>query len=499
MEINPMISITRGSKRIVFIATLTTLTAIVVSSWLKPRVDAANPDNFFAWLPLLSNTQSEFTRVQRGETLRINTGSNWPFIDSKGRLWQADRSFVGGTPLTRPDELPVPHPIYLTERYGMTDYAIPIENGAYRIVLHFAETFPGINANGQRIFQVTVEGETLKEIDIISETGGRNIPTTRLVNTTVTDAELNIQFSRGKQKTVINAIEVIPIASINLPNELRINIGGPQFTTLAGDVWEADRGFTGGKAVDRGEITISGSNLPIYSTERHSMSGYDLPLQNGTYLVRLHFAETYPPIQESGRRRFHVEVENERLSDLDVFTEAGGSHTALVKEVTVSVMDELLDIRFFRVRQNPELNGIEVRLLNGDIPATSTPTRLPLTSTPNQTSTPTIVVPTATKVLSTLIPSPTSEPIPTDIPTEVPPTETKTPTNEPPTATFTLFPTLTATPTATSNPPSPSSTPSNVPPTAVPTITPKPIQVVPTATIFEPLAPTKASNPNPYP
>ena len=139
-----------------------------------------------------------------------------------------------------------------------------------------------------------------------------------------------------------------------------------------GCVWKADQpysedakwGCLGGLTVRRTEITgVPGTKAPdVYLTERYSMDGYRFDVPNGTYSVRLHFAETYTGITKAGDRVFTVKIQGkETIKDLDVLTEAGKFATPLVKEVTgIQVTDGKLLIEFVPNVQNPEINGIEV-------------------------------------------------------------------------------------------------------------------------------------------
>jgi endoglucanase len=143
---------------------------------------------------------------------------------------------------------------------------------------------------------------------------------------------------------------------------IRINAGAEKpVIDSQGRTWLADTGFADGEIVDRGEIAIQKTKIPeIYRTERWGMTSFSHPIPNGKYLVRLHFAETYDGITAKGGRVFSVTVEGTPIQNLDVFAEAGGPNTALVREVPVTVTDEKLDITFTLDQQNPEINGIEI-------------------------------------------------------------------------------------------------------------------------------------------
>jgi hypothetical protein len=87
------------------------------------------------------------------------------------------------------------------------------------------------------------------------------------------------------------------------------------------------------------------------------------PIQNGTYNVYLHFAETDEQITGKGQRVFSIEVEGERrFTDFDIYREAGKRNFAVRKIVeNVSVTDGKLEITLVRgTTQNPKISGIEI-------------------------------------------------------------------------------------------------------------------------------------------
>lgn len=182
---------------------------------------------------------------------------------------------------------------------------------------------------------------------------------------------------------------------------LRIDTGSStDYIDVDGNLWVADTGFVGGRARGRYTVPISGTpDDRIYQTERYAMSAYLLPVSNGRYSVRLHFAEDNRLLGEPGKRVFGVQVEDTTLPNVDVYAEAGALYKALVRSVDVEVDDGQLDILFTSIADNPQIKGIEVLPLGGGAEPTATPTR---TSTPTASATPT----------ATRTPTPTITPTP---------------------------------------------------------------------------------------
>jgi|GEM_PF-948283 len=149
---------------------------------------------------------------------------------------------------------------------------------------------------------------------------------------------------------------------------LRVEAGGSAgYTDTAGNAWAADTGFSGGATVDRGAIAIANTNDDkIYQTERYGMTGYAFTVDNGSYTVRLHFAETYTGITGAGQRVFSVNVEGVALNNIDIYAETGGRNIALIRTANVSVVDGQLNLTFTASVNNALINGIEI------IPASAT-------------------------------------------------------------------------------------------------------------------------------
>jgi hypothetical protein len=87
---------------------------------------------------------------------------------------------------------------------------------------------------------------------------------------------------------------------------------------------------------------------------------YNIPVSNGSYLVRLHFAELNK--NGEGLRVFDVNIEGgeKELTLFDIFKEAGGVGKAIVKEFNIDISDGALNIDFIRQVENAKISAIEV-------------------------------------------------------------------------------------------------------------------------------------------
>jgi Tol biopolymer transport system component len=146
---------------------------------------------------------------------------------------------------------------------------------------------------------------------------------------------------------------------------IRINTGGPGWTDSQGHFWEADRAYNTGSVSSFSNAIGNTSDDTLYQTERWDAETqpelqYHFAVANGTYLVRLHFAENVARNWSVGARVFDVDIEGiNRFNDIDVFREAG-ARNALVKSTTVTVTDGELNILFRHQIQNPIIDAIEV-------------------------------------------------------------------------------------------------------------------------------------------
>jgi alpha-galactosidase len=134
------------------------------------------------------------------------------------------------------------------------------------------------------------------------------------------------------------------------------------FTDEEGNVWQADHGFADGDTTSReNDMPIANTKTPsLYRSERYGMSAFSLPLANGNYTVKLHFAETYDAMNAPGLRVFSFNVAGHEFKDLDLFAKTGGVGRADVESVPVEITGGKLDITFTPNIENPEINGIEI-------------------------------------------------------------------------------------------------------------------------------------------
>ena len=134
------------------------------------------------------------------------------------------------------------------------------------------------------------------------------------------------------------------------PLAIRINAGGPALS-YQGEFFSADASFTGGKTYENTAATVAA----LYKTERSADApltfGYTVPVEDGNYLIRLHFAEIYHGAAGggpggAGKRVFDVSLEDQLVLDNFDINAAVGAQTATVREFLVSVTDGQVNLFF---------------------------------------------------------------------------------------------------------------------------------------------------------
>lgn len=182
------------------------------------------------------------------------------------------------------------------------------------------------------------------------------------------------------------ALDLTPRAYIpNAPvfrAPLRINAGGPA-QTIDGASWigcaalAACGGYlSGGFAYTPQPLPIINNidwwaNQALYQSEWAGGAtngvppggvafAFNVPVVNGGYTVRLHFAENSR--SGVGQRIFDVNIEGgpAELTNFDLFAAAGGMHKALVREFPTAVTDGVLTIAFIRRVENAKISAIEI-------------------------------------------------------------------------------------------------------------------------------------------
>lgn len=163
-------------------------------------------------------------------------------------------------------------------------------------------------------------------------------------------------------------------ASSNSEALLLINAGGGA-VTFKDENWETDQYAKGGQTYSNAVAIKGTENDKIYQSERYGEYSYQIPLTNGSYDVKLHFAEIYHGVKNTngvGARVFNVNVENGQgsLLNYDIIKSAGGPATAVVETINeVKISDGFLSIALSAVKNHPKISAIEIISIGGKVNA----------------------------------------------------------------------------------------------------------------------------------
>ena len=149
----------------------------------------------------------------------------------------------------------------------------------------------------------------------------------------------------------------------------RIDVGATSsYTSSTGQTFSADS-FASGGSVRSVSTSVSGTNDPkLYQSERWGAFNYAIPVANGTYDVRFHFAETYFGTVTSGscvgKRIFGMDVLDTAVSpdlaNIDICAAVGTSAAYILTVPNITVGDGVLNIKPVVGTDDPELTALEV-------------------------------------------------------------------------------------------------------------------------------------------
>ena len=335
-----------------------------------------------------------FGRISFGQTptptpttqspVRINCGGP-AYLDKSGQSWSGDIDFVGGSTKTYTQSVSgTSDPkLYQSERFAPTlTYNIPVINGTYNVTLYFAEMY--FNAAGQRVFSVSLEGQTVLQNFDIWAVAGQFAAVQRSFVVTVTDGVLNIVAPASVNSAKFSAIQVGPGTPTPTPtptptatptatptptpttqSTVRINSGGPAYLDGTAQSWSADIYFVGGSTKTYTQSVSGTSDPTLYQSERYAPTlTYNVPVPNGNYEVTLYFAEM--AFNAAGKRVFSVSLEGQTvLQNFDIWAVAG-QFAAVQRTFIISVTDGVLNIVGTATVNNAKFSAIQILPKFGD-------------------------------------------------------------------------------------------------------------------------------------
>jgi len=135
-----------------------------------------------------------------------------------------------------------------------------------------------------------------------------------------------------------------------------INAGGPAYTDVLGQSWQADNSFVGG-AVSTGSIPFGAP--PHFATKRYGDFVYNLAVPDGNYTITLSFLENVAlPV---GGRVFGVTINGApALTGYDIVADVGANVTVRKSFTTTAASGRGVSIVFKTITRSAIVNGIEI-------------------------------------------------------------------------------------------------------------------------------------------
>ena len=175
----------------------------------------------------ITNTDGQIATLPGGFSIALNTNPFSPILVNAGgpsytdiqtQVWSADKNFSGGSTATTTHSIAnTTDPIlYQTERYGNFTYQFTVPNGAYNVVLKFAECY--WTSVGRRIFNVSINGTpVLTNFDIIAAVGAPYTAIDKTFTTATSTGTVTIQFTSGSADLPkISAIEISSASGVSV-------------------------------------------------------------------------------------------------------------------------------------------------------------------------------------------------------------------------------------------------------------------------------------------
>ena len=201
-------------------------------------------------------------------------------------------------------------------------------------------------------------------------------------NATVKNNTITITDSDGQIATLTNGFSITVNSNPFTP--ILVHSGGAAYTDSQGQVWSADKNFTGGAASSTTHAIANTADPTLYQSERWGSSTYQFTVPNGSYNVTLKFAEIY--WTKVGQRIFNVAINGSPvLPNFDIIAAAGAPYTALDKTFTTATTNGTITIQFTAgTADYPKISAIEVSAASGVSVQVNPPTTSLYASQPQQ-------------------------------------------------------------------------------------------------------------------
>ena len=172
----------------------------------------------------MGNVATTFiTVVEPGPAVvfRMNLGGG-AYTDTQGKNWSPDQQYLPGSfgwvphnsskleATSNPIANTVEDPLFQVMRQKIDAVRFDVPNGDYQVRLLFAEILGFLDTPGERIFDVSIEGNlVLDDLDVFVSSGGLYSAMERTFPVTVTDGRLDVDLSQEVYSAFVSAVEVL--------------------------------------------------------------------------------------------------------------------------------------------------------------------------------------------------------------------------------------------------------------------------------------------------
>ena len=289
-----------------------------------------------------------------------------PYLDHSGNLWLPNSSCSGGDSVKVPNRQIAgtedPY-LYLGGLRGIAHCIFPVKPGFYELHFHFAETTDLPAATRVAVFSVNAGPNV--GFDVVDDAGGDGIATSFVTAGIRPENDGAIRVDFMSETSLLNAVEILPTPS-EAPLPVRIVASSRPFTDPAGQVWQSDRYFSGGR---RGQLSriAQTTDLGLYRADRVGHFRYIIPTIPGEkYRVTLDYREPWFGKQNGanggpGSRIFDVSCNGTALlRNFDILAEGGGVPVVKTFDNIQPTAQGRLELSFTPVMNYPVVNAIEV-------------------------------------------------------------------------------------------------------------------------------------------
>jgi len=347
-----------GKSYAIAAATGYKVAAVTVDGVSVGAVTSYSFSNINANHTIAASFTASTTSTTGSTSFAVNSGGA-QYASPQGITYLADGRYSGGNVGTTASTISgtTEGTLYKSERYGNFSYSIPVANGSYSVTLKFAEFY--FTAAGKRVFNVTVNGQTVvSDLDIFAKVG-KNVAYDVAVPVNVTNGAISINFISKVNNAKVSAIKVAPAVPSSGSVVFADNAGGRLYASSTGTTYLADSRYSGGSVGTTTAVIANTTEDVVYQSERYGTFGYNIPVANGNYQVTLKFAENY--WSAAGKRVFSVKINGQTaITNLDLYAKVG-KNRAYDVAIPVTVTNGTIGISFVSHTNYAKVNGIVVK------------------------------------------------------------------------------------------------------------------------------------------